>query len=39
MNFPKPEDFIRLMEDAGIRDIKVYRLTFGVTYLYVGKSI
>ncbi|HQK45723.1 MAG TPA: bifunctional demethylmenaquinone methyltransferase/2-methoxy-6-polyprenyl-1,4-benzoquinol methylase UbiE [Syntrophorhabdaceae bacterium] len=39
MNFPKPEEFIRLMEDAGIRDIKVYRLTFGVTYLYVGKSI
>lgn len=38
MNFPGPKEFTRLMEEAGIRDIKVYRLTFGVTYLYAGKK-
>lgn len=36
MNFPKPQEFIKLMEDSGIRDVKIYKLTFGITYLYSG---
>ncbi len=38
MNFPKPQEFIKLMKDSGIRDVKVYKLTFGITYLYVGTT-
>ena len=36
--FPPPEDFAKLMEEAGINDIKIYRMPFGVAHLYVGKA-
>ncbi len=36
MNFPRPRVFKGLMEDVGIRDVKIYRLTLGITYLYAG---
>lgn len=36
MNFPPPDQFARLMETAGLRDIKKHSLTIGITYLYIG---
>jgi demethylmenaquinone methyltransferase/2-methoxy-6-polyprenyl-1,4-benzoquinol methylase len=38
MNFPAPEEFAAFMREAGISDVKIYPLTFGVTCLYVGKK-
>jgi demethylmenaquinone methyltransferase/2-methoxy-6-polyprenyl-1,4-benzoquinol methylase len=34
--FPYGEDFLRLMKDAGFKDIKLYPQTFGVCIIYVG---
>jgi len=39
MNFPSPEEFAAFMQDAGISDVKIYPLTFGITCLYVGKKL
>lgn len=39
MNFPSPEEFAVFMQDAGISDVKIYPLTFGITCLYVGKKL
>ncbi|MBA4418841.1 MAG: hypothetical protein C0392_13180 [Syntrophus sp. (in: bacteria)] len=36
MNFPSPVEFSRLMTDAGMADVEWYKLTLGITYLYVG---
>jgi demethylmenaquinone methyltransferase/2-methoxy-6-polyprenyl-1,4-benzoquinol methylase len=36
MNFPAPDAFLKLMKDAGMVDLKKYKLTFGATYLYIG---
>lgn len=36
MLFPKPEEFIRLMVESGMQDVRTYRLTFGAAYLFVG---
>ena len=36
MNFPVPKEFTRMMESAGLVDVKAYKLTFGVTHLFVG---
>lgn len=36
MNFPAPEQFATLMEEAGLTMVKKYPLTLGVTYLYTG---
>lgn len=36
MNFPSPEAFKALMARAGVMNVEVYRLTMGVTCLYVG---
>lgn len=36
--FPPPTDFVALMEEAGITDVKVERMPFGVAHLYVGKA-
>jgi demethylmenaquinone methyltransferase / 2-methoxy-6-polyprenyl-1,4-benzoquinol methylase len=36
MNFPAPKDFVKIMESVGLVDVKAYKLTFGVTHLYVG---
>lgn len=34
--FPPPEMFKGLMEEAGLTDVKVERMPFGVAHLYVG---
>jgi demethylmenaquinone methyltransferase/2-methoxy-6-polyprenyl-1,4-benzoquinol methylase len=36
--FPPPEQFKGLMEEAGLRDVEVSRMTFGVAHLYVGRA-
>ena len=36
MNFPSPDAFLGLMEQAGMVDLNKYKLTFGATYLYTG---
>lgn len=36
LHFPSPQAFLRLMEQAGFRDVVRYSLTFGITSLYVG---
>jgi len=38
MNFPSPSQFVRLMEEAGMVDVRKYKLTMGITYLYVGSK-
>jgi demethylmenaquinone methyltransferase / 2-methoxy-6-polyprenyl-1,4-benzoquinol methylase len=38
MNFPTPAAFARLMEDAGMKNVKIYPLTCGITYLHVGEK-
>lgn len=38
MNFPSPAVFARLMEDTGMRNVKKYPLTFGITWLHVGEK-
>jgi len=34
--FPPPAEFCGLMEAAGLRDVRVTRMPFGVAHLYVG---
>ena len=36
LNFPAPEKFSCLMEEAGLKDVKYYKLTFGAAVVYVG---
>jgi demethylmenaquinone methyltransferase/2-methoxy-6-polyprenyl-1,4-benzoquinol methylase len=36
MNFPRPEGFKALMEEAGLCRVETHALTLGITYLYVG---
>lgn len=36
--FPPPQDFAALMEEAGIQNIKIERMPFGVAHLYVGRA-
>jgi demethylmenaquinone methyltransferase/2-methoxy-6-polyprenyl-1,4-benzoquinol methylase len=36
MNFPDPETFSRIMEEAGLVQVKKYSLDFGITYLHIG---
>lgn len=38
MNFPAPEEFAAFMQEAGISEVKIHRLTFGITCLYIGKK-
>lgn len=38
MNFPSPEEFAAMMQENGISSVKIYRLTFGITCLYVGQK-
>ncbi|MBV72172.1 MAG: bifunctional demethylmenaquinone methyltransferase/2-methoxy-6-polyprenyl-1,4-benzoquinol methylase UbiE [Myxococcales bacterium] len=35
--FPPADDFAKMMTNAGLTDIKVIRLTFGVAHLYIGR--
>ena len=34
--FPSPDQFARLMAEAGLTGIEKYSLTLGITYLYIG---
>jgi demethylmenaquinone methyltransferase / 2-methoxy-6-polyprenyl-1,4-benzoquinol methylase len=36
MNFPDPETFSRMMEEAGLTQVEKYPLDFGITYLHIG---
>ncbi len=36
MNFPAPDEFAKIMEEVGFKQIKVYKLTMGITYLHTG---
>lgn len=36
--FPPPQDFASLMNQAGITDVKIERMPFGVAHLYVGRA-
>jgi demethylmenaquinone methyltransferase/2-methoxy-6-polyprenyl-1,4-benzoquinol methylase len=38
MNFPSPEEFAKIMQDTGMSEVKIYPLTFGITYLFIGKK-
>lgn len=35
-NFPSPDRFAALMEEQGLKDVKKYALTLGITYLFSG---
>lgn len=39
MAFPKREEFVGLMKDAGISNVEYFDLTFGIVTVYVGESI
>ncbi len=36
--FPPPEKMTQIMEEVGIKDIKIHRLTQGIAIIYVGKK-
>ncbi|MFB0507677.1 MAG: bifunctional demethylmenaquinone methyltransferase/2-methoxy-6-polyprenyl-1,4-benzoquinol methylase UbiE [Thermodesulfobacteriota bacterium] len=36
MDFPSAEDFARLMDEAGLKEVETFPLTLGITHLYVG---
>jgi len=38
MNFPSPDAFAHFMKEQGVVDVQQYRLTLGITCLYVGKK-
>jgi demethylmenaquinone methyltransferase / 2-methoxy-6-polyprenyl-1,4-benzoquinol methylase len=38
MNFPNADDFVKIMENAGMVEVKKYPLTFGITWLHLGKK-
>jgi demethylmenaquinone methyltransferase / 2-methoxy-6-polyprenyl-1,4-benzoquinol methylase len=38
MNFPTPAEFAVIMEEAGLTDVRKYKLTLGTTYLHVGRK-
>ena len=38
MSFPSPDEFAKLMEEAGMMEIEKYPLTFGITWLHIGKK-
>jgi demethylmenaquinone methyltransferase/2-methoxy-6-polyprenyl-1,4-benzoquinol methylase len=35
--FPAPELFAQMMQEAGLVDVQIFRMTFGVAHLYVAK--
>ncbi len=37
--FPKPNDFIKIIESAGWKKVEVYPLTFGTCNIYIGYKI
>lgn len=38
MNFPPPDAFAKIMEEAGMVHVEKYPLTFGITWLHVGQK-
>jgi ubiquinone/menaquinone biosynthesis C-methylase UbiE len=36
MKFPAPDQFARLMEEAGLIRVESYSLTLGITFLHIG---
>jgi demethylmenaquinone methyltransferase / 2-methoxy-6-polyprenyl-1,4-benzoquinol methylase len=38
MNFPTPDAFAKLMEETGMVEVEKYALTFGITYLHIGRK-
>ena len=38
MNFPKPKEFIKMMEECGYKNVKQKALTFGLCRIYEGIS-
>ena len=38
MNFPSPDTFAKIMQNTGMAEVKIYPLTFGITYLFIGKK-
>ncbi len=38
MNFPSPDEFAKLMEEAGMTEVEKYPLTFGITWLHIGRK-
>ncbi len=36
MNFPKPKDFLQMMEECGFRNVRQKALTFGLCRIYEG---
>jgi demethylmenaquinone methyltransferase/2-methoxy-6-polyprenyl-1,4-benzoquinol methylase len=36
INFPSPDQFVRIMEKTGMTNVEKYPLTFGVTWLHIG---
>ena len=38
MNFPSPDAFSKILEEAGMVHVEKYPLTFGITWLHIGKK-
>lgn len=38
MNFPAPAAFAKIMEETGMTGVEKYPLTFGVTWLHIGRK-
>ena len=38
MNFPPPDEFAKIMEDAGMVTVEKYPLTFGIAWLHIGRK-
>lgn len=36
LNFPGPEEFKKIMEEAGLQDVEYYKLTFGIAAVHTG---
>jgi demethylmenaquinone methyltransferase/2-methoxy-6-polyprenyl-1,4-benzoquinol methylase len=39
MNFPNPDEFAKIMEEVGMVQVEKYPLTFGITWLHIGKKV
>lgn len=38
MNFPTPDEFAAILKKSGLTQVQKYSLTFGITWLFVGKK-
>jgi demethylmenaquinone methyltransferase/2-methoxy-6-polyprenyl-1,4-benzoquinol methylase len=38
MNFPSPDQFVNILEDAGMVDVEKHSLTFGIAWLHIGRK-